>query len=203
MNPAPELTPVLDQRFVADLGDPAPDWIVTGHQKALIAVAESRDHLLDHGIVGNLGDRAGVGLAFAGGDQVHEQAPCGVLLRSRQLTVDRVGLARDGTLDPTGGLVGRVGEKRRRAATPDLAAVLPGPFEGVFEQRQLALVAANVPDDAIDQAVLEIEADLPGGLLNAIPQLRLGQRAKADLLILRCRSGGRAGGAGRRSRHGR
>jgi hypothetical protein len=66
-----------------------------------------------------------------------------------------------------------------------LAAVLPGPFEGVFEQRQLALVAANVPDDAIDQAVFEIEADLPGGLLNAIPQLRLGQRAKADLLILR------------------
>jgi hypothetical protein len=105
-------------------------------------------------------------------------------LRIRQLTVDRIGLACDGTLDTTGGLVGSVGEKRR-AATPGLAAVLPGSFEGVFEQQQLALVAANVPDDAIDQAVLEIEADVPGRLLDAILQLRLRQRAKANLLILR------------------
>jgi hypothetical protein len=185
-DPAPERAPVADQGLMADLGQTLGAAMIPAcDQEAGSGVGELAHDLGHRRLVRDGGTGAGVLLALARGHEAYEKAARRLPFLVVQPPVDLLGPGADRARDPTDSVVRSEGEDTWGAAVlPRLARGFPGLAQRVLQQRQLALVLANLVQDALDQIAFEGEADGRRRFLDALPDLVAGHRAEVELLAL-------------------
>ena len=202
INPFPQAGPRADQGFVGDfdVGERrgvetvfgiggrrgVALWFVTalGDDEAVVFVRECGDEFRDNHRVagrGQLRERhaaLGVLRAFAGVDEAEEEMFAELLLVGSEVVEDFVGVFFEGTRKPAHRPVGVVGK------LPTVEAFPPERRKGMLEQRESTGLPADIRDEFVHEAGVEVRPRPVRGDFDGLPEFRLAHGADEELVLI-------------------